>query len=175
MQPGFLAEVRDASLAGSAAPMPKAKEWTRLLIVASPRPLVGKTLVARLLIDFLRLNGGRTRAFDLNPGEGTLADLLPAVATRADIGSTQGQMALFDRLIVEGWRSEVIDLGNAPVRAFLPAIGRDRLHAGSAASLDRAGDPLCRMTRIRLRLMPTAGCISVSRTPSSSRCSTTQS
>jgi hypothetical protein len=118
----FLAGVRDASLAGSAARMREAKGWTPLFIVASPRPLVGKTFVARLIIDFLRLDGGITKAFDLNPGEGALADLLPAVTSRADIGSTQGQMALFDRLIVEDGVPKVIDLGNALFERFFQLL-----------------------------------------------------
>jgi hypothetical protein len=43
-------------------------------IVASPRPRVGKTLLARLLTDFHLQEGRSVAAFDLNAaGEGTLA------------------------------------------------------------------------------------------------------
>src|ERR1700720_4990116 len=40
---------------------------TSVFIVASPRTRVGKTFLARLLIDFLRLDRGDPVAFDLNP------------------------------------------------------------------------------------------------------------
>jgi hypothetical protein len=50
-----------------AAPKTTARRGTPLFIVASPRPQVGKTFLARLLTDFLRLDGGEAVAFDLNP------------------------------------------------------------------------------------------------------------
>jgi hypothetical protein len=39
-------------------------------IIASPRPRVGKTLLARLLTDFHLQEGRSVAAFDLNAGEG---------------------------------------------------------------------------------------------------------
>ena len=42
-------------------------------IVASPRSRVGKTLLARLLVDFHAQEGREVAAFDLNSGGGTLA------------------------------------------------------------------------------------------------------
>jgi hypothetical protein len=42
-----------------------------VIIVASPRPRVGKTLLARLLTDFNLQEGRSVAAFDLNAGEGT--------------------------------------------------------------------------------------------------------
>ena len=57
-------------------------------IVASPRPRVGKTLLARLLTDF-HLNEGRlVTAFDLNVGERALAQFLPQKTTMASIRET---------------------------------------------------------------------------------------
>ena len=47
---------------------------------------MGKTFVARLLIDFLRLDGGAVTAFDLNPSGDALTDYLPALATPSDVG-----------------------------------------------------------------------------------------
>jgi len=53
-------------------------------IVASPRPRVGKTLLARLLTAFHLQEGRSVAAFDLNTGEGTLAQFLPEHVTRSE-------------------------------------------------------------------------------------------
>jgi hypothetical protein len=99
-------------------PAPEPRRQTPIYIVASPRPRVGKTFLARLLTDFLRLDGGEVLAFDLNPDGDALRDYLPAVATPADIVDIQGQMALFDRLIVADGVAKVIDLGNTSFERF---------------------------------------------------------
>jgi hypothetical protein len=104
--------------AGAGRPSPEARRRTPIYIVTSPRPQVGKTFVARLLTDFLRLDGGEVAAFDLNPSGDALRDYLPAVATAGDIGDIQGQMALFDRLIVADGTAKVVDLGNASFERF---------------------------------------------------------
>lgn len=90
---------------------------TPVFMVASPRPQVGKTFVTRLLIDFLKLDGGAF-AFDLNPGTGTLADLRPEATARADIATTPGQMALFDRLIIDDGVPKAVDVGHASFERF---------------------------------------------------------
>jgi len=87
-------------------------------IVASPRPRVGKTLLARLLIDFHLHEGRAVAGFDLNAGEGTLAQFVPGHAAVAQIGDIQGQMALFDRLIAEDDVSKIVDLGHEQFDAF---------------------------------------------------------
>jgi hypothetical protein len=82
-----------------------------LYIIASPRPQVGKTLIARLLIEFFRADGRALIAYDLDPREPELAGYFPHLAATADITETQGQMALFDRLIAGASRTTIIDLG----------------------------------------------------------------
>jgi hypothetical protein len=88
------------------------------LIVASPRPLTGKTFLARLLADYLRLDGAAVMAFDLNPGKNDLADQLPAITTKVDLGKTQAQMVLFDRLSVDDCVAKVVDLGRRSYERF---------------------------------------------------------
>ena len=73
-----------------------------ITIVASPRPRVGKTLLARLLTDFHSQQDRSVAAFDLNSGEHTLAQFLPDCVVTANIRDINGQMALFDRLHSEG-------------------------------------------------------------------------
>ena len=50
---------------------------TPIFIIASPRPRVGKTLLARTLAEFFRSEDRPVSAFDCNPGEFALVDYLP--------------------------------------------------------------------------------------------------
>jgi hypothetical protein len=84
---------------------------TPVYIICSPRPQVGKTLVARLLTEFLLLKNGRVTAFDINLKEPSLLDYLPDVTETADVIDTYGKMQLMDRVIVDDGLSKVIDLG----------------------------------------------------------------
>jgi hypothetical protein len=101
-----------------ASPAPGANQRTPLFIVASPRPQVGKTFVARLLTDFLRLDEGDAVGFDLNPGGEALRAFLPKVASTADLSDIRLQMALFDCLIVADGIAKVIDLGTSWFERF---------------------------------------------------------
>jgi hypothetical protein len=84
---------------------------TPVYIICSPRPLVGKTLVARLLSELLLLKDGKVAAFDINLKEPSLLEFLPRVTETAEVGDTFGKMALMDRLIVNDAVAKVIDLG----------------------------------------------------------------
>jgi len=84
---------------------------TPVYIICSPRPQVGKTLIARLLSEFLLLKNGTVNAFDVNLKEPSLLDYLPKVTETADVIDTFGKMQLMDRLIVNDGVAKVIDLG----------------------------------------------------------------
>ena len=84
---------------------------TPVFIICSPRPLVGKTLIARLLSEFLLLKDRTAAAFDINLKEPSLLDYLPDITETAEVDDTFGKMALMDRLIVDDGVSKVIDLG----------------------------------------------------------------
>ena len=84
---------------------------TPVYIICSPRPQVGKTLLARLLSEFLFLKNGRVSAFDINLKEPSLLDYLPNLTETADVIDTYGKMQLMDRIIVDDGLSKVIDLG----------------------------------------------------------------
>jgi hypothetical protein len=89
-----------------------------ITIVASPRPRVGKTLLARLLTDFHLQEGRAVAGFDLNAGEGMLAKFLPGHVTRSAIDDIKGQMALFDRLIADDGVTKIVDLGHTSFEPF---------------------------------------------------------
>src|ERR1700749_4580215 len=84
---------------------------TPVYIICSPRPLVGKTLTARLLSEFLLLKNGKVASFDINLKEPSLLDYLPRITETADVIDTYGKMQLMDRIIVDDGTAKVIDLG----------------------------------------------------------------
>jgi hypothetical protein len=84
---------------------------TPIYIICSPRPLVGKTLLARLLSEYLLLKNGAVNGFDLNLKEPSLLDYLPQTTETAEIDDTVGKIALMERVIAEDGVAKVIDLG----------------------------------------------------------------
>src|SRR3569833_2910565 len=84
---------------------------TPVYIISSPRPQVGKTLLARHLSEFLLLKNGNVAAFDVNLKEPALLDYLPGITESADVIDTYGKMQLMDRVIVDDGVAKVIDLG----------------------------------------------------------------
>ncbi len=73
--------------------------------------MVGKTLVARLLSEFLLLKNGSVAAFDVNLKEPSLLEYLPDTTETAEVDDTFGKMALMDRVIINDGVAKVIDLG----------------------------------------------------------------
>ena len=84
---------------------------TPVYIICSPRPQVGKTLIARLLCEFQLLKNGDVVAFDINLKEPSLLEYLPSITEIADIMDTSGKMRLMDRVIADDGIAKVIDLG----------------------------------------------------------------
>ena len=113
-------------------------QQTPLYIIASPHPRVGKTLLARLLIEYLRARRPATRR--LRPQSARAVAGRPFSPPGLDRGHRRhtrpdGTVRPADRrrLDGEGDRS-----GLRPVRAILRGDGRDRLRERSAAACDRA-------------------------------------
>jgi hypothetical protein len=96
---------------------------TPVYIVCSPRPLVGKTLIARLLSEFLLLRNGTVAAFDVNLKEPSLLEYLPNITESAEIDDTFGKMALMDRVIISDGIAKVIDLGFHAFDEFFKMTG----------------------------------------------------
>jgi hypothetical protein len=97
-------------------------QHTPLYIIASPRPRVGKTLIARLLIEFFRTSDRPVVGYDLNLREPMLAGRFPRLVRTIDIADTRGQMQLFDRLIVDDLNTKVIDLGYGAFEQFFAVM-----------------------------------------------------
>jgi hypothetical protein len=94
-----------------------------LYIVASPRPGVGKTLLARLLMEYFLDNGRPLVGFDINPREPMLAGRFAKRVWPVDIGDIRGQMELFDRLVADTASTKVIDVDYGPFEHFFGVIG----------------------------------------------------
>ena len=79
-------------------------------LVCSPRTRVGKTLVARVLVDFCLARGEAVTGWDTNVNDPGFAELFPRIVTTADVRNVKGQVALFDGLLVEDGLSKVVDV-----------------------------------------------------------------
>ena len=95
---------------------------TPIFIIVSPRPRVGKTLLARMLAEFFRSEGRPVSAFDCNPGEFALVDYLPGYTAVADIADTRDQITLFDQLLADDHVPKVVDLGHSLFDKFFTVI-----------------------------------------------------
>jgi hypothetical protein len=95
------------------------KRNTFVYLVCSPQPRVGKTLTARLLIDYFLSNSRRAVGFDTNPYDAALAAVFPRQTTVVDLASTRGQMALFDSLIEPDETPKIVDVWHVAYDQFL--------------------------------------------------------
>ncbi len=93
-------------------------------IITSHRERAGKTLLARLLVDFHQHEDRAVAGFDLDAGERSFARFLPDRVTAAAIDDIQGQMALFDRLVAADDVNKVVDLGHGSFDQFFEVAHR---------------------------------------------------
>jgi hypothetical protein len=91
-------------------------------IICSPRSRVGRSLLARLLTEYILADGRRALAFDVNPDDRALTRHLPLHALPGSIGDTRGQMALFDRLIVNDGAIKVVDVAADQFHPFFDVM-----------------------------------------------------
>jgi hypothetical protein len=95
-------------------------------IVCSDRHRNGKTLLARVLVDYLLLEGSDPYVLDADAPEGPLRAIFPGRTALVDLADVRGQMKLFDTILASPGRDYVIDL---------PATGTP-LFCEAAAELD---------------------------------------
>ncbi len=114
----MLAELEERPSEAMSRPQDGPSRRTPVFIVCSPRPRVGRTLIARLLVDYLVNDGRSPLAFDANPNDPVLSAYQPRHTQAATVADTPGEMALFDRLIVNDGRPKVIDLAPDLFDAF---------------------------------------------------------
>jgi hypothetical protein len=81
-----------------------------VIIVGADKGGVGKTTVARTLLDYFAANQVPTRAFDTESPKGTLKRFHPDVTEVVDINLVRDQMKIFDTLNAEEALVTVIDV-----------------------------------------------------------------
>lgn len=81
-----------------------------IYIVCSDRHRNGKTLLARVLVDYLLLEKRDPFVIDAGHPEGPLRALFPGRTALVDFSQVQGQMKLFDTIMGSPGRDYVIDL-----------------------------------------------------------------
>lgn len=92
-----------------------------IYIVASDQHRNGKTLLARLLTDYLLLDGRDPFLIDTDAPDGPLRNFFPGRTALADFAAIKGQMKLFDTIIAAPGRDYVIDLPARHTESFFAA------------------------------------------------------
>ena len=98
-------------------------EASALYVICSDRPQDGKTLLARLLIDWLRLKGAKPQVIDLDTPAHPLAERYPAMSLKVDFGHTMGRVELFDGIVRRPDVNRVLELPVLCMEAFLREAG----------------------------------------------------
>jgi hypothetical protein len=103
-------------------------------IVASDQHRNGKTLLARLLVDYLMLDGRDPFVVDTDAPDGPLRNFFPGRTALADFAAITGQMKLFDTILAAPGRDYVVDLPARHTESFF-ATERDLNFFGECKSL----------------------------------------
>ncbi len=105
------------------------KTRTLVFIVCSPAGRVGKSTVARLLGDYFLASSRPFLGFDTDPHEPVFAARFPHEVIVSDLTTVQGQMALFDPLLVNDEVPKIIDLWHRSMEAFFKLVDQTDLIA----------------------------------------------
>jgi hypothetical protein len=94
----------------------------KIYIICSDRHRNGKTLLARVLVDYLLLDGKDPFVIDANVPEGPLRTAFPGRTALVDFDQVQGQMKLFDTILGSIGRDYVIDLPAPQTENFFETV-----------------------------------------------------
>ncbi len=92
-----------------------------IYIVASDQHRNGKTLLARIIADYLLLDGHDPFLIDTDAPEGPLRAFFPGRTALADFAAITGQMKLFDTILGSPGRDYVVDLPVRHMESFFAA------------------------------------------------------
>ena len=79
---------------------------------------IGKTLLSRLIVEYCRADTQPVAAYTINPIDVALGDFLPDAVSTVSLAETRGQMALFDRLVMNDATTKVVDIGDQALDPF---------------------------------------------------------
>lgn len=110
---------------------------SKAYVICSDRPRAGKTLFARVLIEFLRRFDAMPGVFDTNVPAGELITLFPKDTTLLSFDRIRGQMALLDAMLADPGRDYVIDLSDKITTLFFQTLDHvDFIEEAHAHALD---------------------------------------
>jgi hypothetical protein len=101
-----------------------------VILIGADKGGVGKTTVARMLLDYLGAQGIPMRAFDTEAPKGALHRFHPKISEIVDVAEIAGQMRIFDT--VSDSSVTVVD-----VRRRRQAFARNEITLSTSASLGR--------------------------------------
>jgi hypothetical protein len=93
-----------------------------VVLVGADKGGVGKTTVARVLLDYFVAHNVPTRAFDTEAPKGSLKRFHPDITDVVDITSTADQMKIFDTLASADAKITVIDIRAGQLSKTLEAL-----------------------------------------------------
>ena len=93
-----------------------------VILVGADKGGVGKTTVARTLIDYFQAHQVSTRAFDTEAPRGTLKRFQPAITEIVDVSSVPDQMKIFDTLGSANADVTIIDVRAGLLSSTLRAL-----------------------------------------------------
>lgn len=108
------------------AAVPASPTRPTVIVVGADKGGVGKTTIARAILDFLALNNIHARAFDTETPRGTLYRFHPEETTIVDLTEPADQMKIIDTLNTSDAKVSVIDVragGLSPALEALDDIG----------------------------------------------------
>ncbi len=110
-----------------------------LILVGADKGGVGKTTVARALLDFLARKNILARAFDTENPRGTLKRFYPRITEIIDLDSVSDQMKLLDTIETSAVKVTVVDLKAGNLSTALDIFDRiGVLDAAAAGEFDLA-------------------------------------
>jgi hypothetical protein len=105
-----------------APPLAPLRGRPTLILVGADKGGVGKTTIARVLLDYLAANNVLTRAFDTETPRGTLYRFHPDHTSVVDLTSTSDQMKIIDTLATAQVRVSVVDVRAGGLEPALQAL-----------------------------------------------------
>ena len=100
------------------------EQRTRVYICCSPHKRTGTTTTARLLADYFIVTRRSFAGFDTDPQEPDYWARFPQAVTIVDAAKIQGQVAMFDRLLVNDGTPKIVDVRYRSYDGFLEIIGQ---------------------------------------------------
>ncbi len=98
------------------------QQRTRVYICCSPHKRTGTTTTARLLTDYFILTGKDFVGFDTDPREPDYGARLRPSVSIVDASKIEGQVVMFDRLLVHDEAPKIVDVRSGSYHGFLETI-----------------------------------------------------